>query len=672
MPVNRRQFLQISTSGLAATGFGSGLTTNWWGLDPDVVHDPGSDGDKVVATFCEVCFWKCGLLAHVKDGKVTKLEGNPAHPLSNGRLCPRGTGGTGLLYDPDRLKTPLIRRDKGGKQEFEAVSWDEALSYIADKLKRLADEHGPESLAFFKHGFGASWFKHLFHAYDTPNISHPSYAQCRGARSTGWGLTYGTSVGSPEATDIRNARVLTLIGSHLGENMHNTQVQDFAAAVEKGADIIVVDPRYSTAAGKARHWLPIKPGTDIALILAWIHVLLKEGLYDRDYIAKYATGLAELKAHVAQKTPAWAYVQTGIRPELIVETARLMAGARPAALVHPGRRSAWYGNDTQRVRAVGILNALLGTWGREGGFWLSASESVSAYKGYPPYHEPEPKPEEGGETVAEHQAPGPVDTPRGVVYPFAGSLLSHGQRDASIPGTSDYDIKAWFVYGTNLIQSLPQREKTVEALQNLDLCVVVDVMPTEITGYADVVLPECTYLERFDDLHTPSWREPYIALRQPVIEPLYDSKPGWWIARELARHMGLERFFPWKTPEEYLQNRLQQDGLELAELQRSGVIRGERKPIYIEEGLEPSFGTPSGKIELHSPRWPRRGCAPSPTTSPPKNPHRGTSACCSAARPCRASGAPQTTARSANSFPRTWSGSTRGSLMSWASPTARR
>jgi thiosulfate reductase/polysulfide reductase chain A len=242
MPLHRRRFIQLSTAGVGAATVGSGLATNLWGLAPDVVNDPQTEGDRVVPTFCEICFWKCGVNAHVKDGRVTKIVGNPEHPLSKGRLCPRGTGGAGLLYDPDRIKQPLVRRQKRGDDVFEPVSWDAALNEVATKLETVKARYGPEAVALFSHGCGGGWFKPLMKDFGTPNIAQPSYAQCRGSREAAFELTFGSGVGSPESTDMANSRVITLIGSHLGENMHNTQVQDFAEAVDRGAQLIVVDP----------------------------------------------------------------------------------------------------------------------------------------------------------------------------------------------------------------------------------------------------------------------------------------------------------------------------------------------------------------------------------------------------------------------------------------------
>ena len=142
----------------------------------------------------------------------------------------------------------------------------------------------------FNHGAGASWFTHLFQAYGTANIGAPSFAQCRGPRDVAFELTFGSDPGSPEVLDLARSDCVVLIGSHLGENMHNTQVQDFADCVARGADLIVVDPRFSVAASKARTWMPIRPGTDTALLLAWIHVIISEGRYQRDYVEKYTRG----------------------------------------------------------------------------------------------------------------------------------------------------------------------------------------------------------------------------------------------------------------------------------------------------------------------------------------------------------------------------------------------
>jgi len=370
---------------------------------------------------------------------------------------------------------------------------------------------------------------------------------------------------------------------------------------------VVVDPRFSVAAGKARHWLPIKPGTDLALLLAWMHVIVGEGLYDREYVDKYSIGLDRLREHLVDKTPQWAYAATTIPPERIVETARFIAGARPASLIHPGRHVTWYGDDSQRSRAIAMVNALLGSWGRRGGFYFPARMEIPKY----PYtkYGVEPRP--------------PADAPKGTVYPFADELLASGVCEASIPGTAAYDIKGWIVYGTNLIQALPEPEKVRRAIQALESIVAVEVLPSETAGWADVVLPEAVYLERCDEVDAPPYRVPYLAIRQPVVEPYADSKPGWWIAKEIAKRIGLDDYFPWKDSIEYAMQRVHAAGLDCDELRRTGVVVGKPQAVTIEDGIEPTFPTPSGKIELYSERLAAAGLDPMPEYTPPEEPPPG-------------------------------------------------
>ncbi len=595
--MKRREFIRIGSGVAGATMLG-GVTTDWFGLYANPLPDPDTNGDRVVPSFCELCFWKCGILAHVKNGRVTKIKGNPRDPLSRGHLCPRGAGGTGLLYDPDRLKKPMIRVDSRGSQRFEEVSWDAALNEVAENFERIKGLYGASALALFSHGYGGNWMKHLFKAYGSQNIAAPSYAQCRGPREVGFDLTFGSGVGSPEVTDMANSRCIVLIGSHLGENMHNTQVQDFAEALRNGAEVIAVDPRFSVAASKAKYWLPIKPGTDLALLLAWMNVIIREGMYDRGYIERYAYGFEQLQAHVEPYTPEWAFPRTGIEPDIIRRTARTMAAARPATLIHPGRRVTWYGNDTQRSRAIAILNALMGSWGRKGGFFIPSQVELPAYP-YPGYSE------------LEDLAP---DRPEPSAYPLGDQVLAQGVCEATIPGVrGDSEIKGWMVYGSNLPTTLPNPDQTYRAIQELEFLVTVDVLPAEIVGWSDVVLPEATYLERCDELLTPYYKQPYIAVRQEVVPPMYESKPGWWMARELAGRLGLNDFFPWEHSMEYARARLHETDHQCEVLQRDGVILGESGPLYYEDGAVPEFYTESGRIELYSQKLASNGFDPMPT-----------------------------------------------------------
>ena len=609
MKTNRRKFIKISSLGAGSLAMAKPVL-GW--MPSFLENDKPIDDSKAnrYPTYCEICFWKCAGWTYTnKEGKIWKITGNDNDLHSNGRFCPRGTGGVGMYYDNDRLKTPLIRVNRRGEEKFRKATWDEALDYIAEKMKKIAIKYGPESLVLFTHGSGGKFLGHLVKAYGSTNITAPSYAQCRGPREVAFYTTYGSGLGSPEPTDIRDTNCLVLIGSHIGENMHNGQVQEMSEAIDKGATIITVDPRFSTAASKSKYWLPIKPATDLALLLAWIHVLIYENKYDKKYIDKYAFGFEDLKKHVEHMTPEWAYGITTIKPDIIRKTAHEMANASPSVIIHPGRHVTWYGDDTQRLRAVAILNALLGSWGKRGGFYLPEKFHLPKF--------PHPK------------YPTPKRTWRDAFpdkYNLAASTIASGICDATIPSAErDWAYKAWIVNGTNLIETLPNRQTTLDAIDSLELFVAIDTMPMEITGYADVVLPECTYLERYDMIRAAQHRVPQIALRMPAAEPRWDSKPDWWIAKELGKKLGLDDYFKYDNIEEVLDWQLQKVGSSLEEMKKIGVKTFERSEggLFIEDGEDFEFNTPTGKIELYSTLIEDEGFDPMPIYTAHPEPDEG-------------------------------------------------
>ncbi len=607
---NRRQFIKLSVMGAGALALSSGSYGAIKLLSsPDEVKKLKVDL-KRTPTYCEVCFWKCaGWVYKTSEGKIWKIVGNDEDQHCNGRFCPRGTGGVGMYYDEDRLKTPLIRVSERGKQVFREASWDEALDFVSGKMEEISSKYGAESLALFTHGSGSTYFTNLFKAFGSSNIAEPSYAQCRGPRDEAFFATFGEEVYSPEITDIRDTKCLVLIGSHIGENMHNGQIQEMSDAIDKGVTIITVDPRFSTAAGKSKFWLPIKPSTDIALLLAWVHEIIYKDYYDKKYVEKYCSGFDRLKEHVRDFTPEWAYGITTIKPDLIRKTAKEMSNASPAVIIHPGRHVTWYGDDTQRMRAIAILNALLGSWGRRGGFYRPAKYDVPSAK-IPKY--PEPK------KTWMDAFPGK--------FPIASSPVSNAIIDASIPENKPgFLIKGWFINGTNLISSIPDQANTLKAIQNLDLIVAVDTMPMEITGWSDVILPECTYLERYDMLRISPHRKPAIALRMPAAEPKNSTRSGYDIARGLAVKLGLEAYFPFEKQEELLDWQLKQFGSSLEEMERVGVKTFEREAddLYFTENENIVFSTDSGKIELYSKSFEQAGFDPLPKYVAHEEPSEG-------------------------------------------------
>jgi len=602
MRMARRTFLGAAVGtaagGLAAPGRASalGLARVAEALPPE----------REVATFCELCFWNCGVVAKVRKNRALKLEGHPDYPNARGKLCGRGQAGAASAVDPDRLKYPMIRVGERGEGRFRRAGWGEAYRLVAEGFARIKARYGPQALALFHHGSGGPLLRTMMVAYGSPNHAGPSYAQCKGARNVGYALTFGEKLPSPEPLDFDETRCMVLFGSHLGENAHNSQVQDLVKARARGASLVVLDPRFSTIAQKATLWLPVKPGSDTAVILAWLHLLVKEGTYDLRFVQARTFGFAELARHVEPLTPQWAERQSGVPADRIVEAYRLMARAMPAVAIHPGRHTSWYGEaDTHRARAQAILTALLGAWWRPGGIFRWEKATVPDFPG-PDFP----------------NLPKDVDRAAGR-FPFAQEVTTNGIREATRTG-APYPVKGWFVHGTNLIQSMPAVHETIEAIRTLDLLVVCDVLPTEITDWADVILPEDTYLERHDDLSLGAGKRPYVGLRQPAVSSPWDTRPAWRIAKELGQELGVGDFFAFATFEEYLSTRLAGAGMSLAALQKTGIhFPSRRTPLYLADAEEFRFHTPSGKIELYSGQLADAGLAPLPVHQPPPEPAAG-------------------------------------------------
>jgi len=631
LQITRRNFLKSSLLSALALGLSScslqpvvsemqrwGISLPWY-----------RQGDiKVSYNYCDMCPWRCGVVVHSVAGRVYKIDGNPVDPKSRGKLCARGQAGPSFMYDPDRLRAPMIRTGERGEGKFKEVTWPEALDYTAEKLRAVGQAFGPEAVAVFGHTSGDFWFTDYFaQAWGTPNAAKPSSSLCTSPREEAAKLTYGLAVGGHEPVDWDGINCIVLIGSHIGEDSRNTVMQDFANAWARGAKVIVVDPRFSTVAAKADYWLPIKPGTDTALLLAWINVLINEERYDRAFVAEWTHGFDELARHVADYTPEWAAGITDLSPELIRTTARVMAEQLPRAAIVPGRHVTWYGNDTQRMRAVYIINALLGAYGRPGGIYFSKSPYIEAYP-----HPPFAVTGSSGGCSAE---PGQESD----LLPLgpSGKARADGARSKFLRGPTamqeliepmlsgdPYPIKALIAYGVNVLNTIPNPQRTIEAFKKLDFILAIDVLPQEHIAWADVVFPEATSLERYDELWTVPHKTPYIAMREPAVEPLYETKPAWWMARELGLRLGLDPYFRWQTAEEYLNARLVSIGSSLDKLrQTQGVLVQEGKP-YLEDYPDQSpFATASGKIELYSPELAKAGFDPLPVYEPVEAPPAG-------------------------------------------------
>lgn len=628
LDITRRKFIGSTAAGVAGvSALRSPSRSELLAAYPDPAWFASGEV-AVTYNFCDMCPWKCGIKVSSLNGEVIKIDGNTADPKSRGKLCARGQGGVSFLNDPDRLKTPLIRTGERGEGKFREATWQEALDYAAEQLESLRDTHGEEALAVFGHTTGDTWWAEYFaQAWGTPNAAKPSSAICLSPRDEASLLTLGFAAGGHEPVDWDSIEAVGFIGSHVGEDARNTVMQDFAAARNRGARIVVVDPRLSTAASKADIWLPIKPGTDTALLLAWINVLISEGLYDAEYVAEWANGFDALASEVAQYTLAWASEITELPEQDIRDAAVMMAEASPRAAIMPGRHVTWYGNDAQRMRAVFIFNALLGAYGREGGMYFNKAPFLDSYS-HPPFKvtgsaggcSAEPG-EESDELPL-----GPTGKARadGVRERFLRGPTSMPELIEPMISGDPYRIAGLIVYGVNMLHSIPNPERTIEALKALDFVLAIDVLPQEHIAWADVVLPEATFLERYDDLSAVSHKTPFIQMREPAIKPMYDTMPGWAISRELGIRVGLGAWYRWETVEEYLDSRLRSVGSSLEKMHEAGgVIVQEGKPYFADYEDESPFHTSTGKIEFFSAELEEAGLDPIPTYEPVDEPPDG-------------------------------------------------
>ena len=634
LQITRRQFLKAGAAtgaGGAAAASGLGGAQAFAATSEDAWYRQG----EIETTFnvCDMCPWHCGIIVHTVDGEVRKIDGNPNDPKARGQLCPRGQGGVSFMNDPDRLQAPMVRTGERGEGKFQEVSWEQALDLIAQELNKIKERSGPEALAVFGHNAGDWWWAdHFAQAWGTPNAAKPSSALCVSPREEAAELTFGFPIGGYEPVDWANLETVVLIGTHIGEDARNTKMQDLAELHGRGGQIIVVDPRFSSAATKADHWLPIKPGTDTALLLAWMHVFIDEDIYNHRFIENWTTGFEQLAEHVADKTPEWAAEITDLSAEQIRESARAMAETAPQTVIVPGRHVSWYGNDTQRMRAVYMLNVVMGAYGCEGCLHFNEQPYLDDYS-LPPYQvegaaggcAADPDDDDDGELLGE-LADGPTGKTRadGVQERFLRGPVALQELIEPMISGEPYRIEGLICYATNLLHSVPKTERTIEALKELELFVAIDVLPMEHIAYADIVLPEATYLERYDDLYALAHKTPYIALREPAVEPMYDTRPGWWIAKELGERVGLEQYFPWDDIEEYLNTRLRSVGSDLDDLRsRGGIIVQEGRPFFEDFEGESPFTTPSGKVELYCDRLAEHGQDPVPEFEPVEEPPEG-------------------------------------------------
>ncbi len=509
--ISRRRFLQGSVALSIVGGTSAGISTLF-------AQDSKEKSVKTteVATLCEMCVNKCAALAKVESGRVTKLDPNPLFPKSKNMLCARGDAGIHALYDPDRLKYPVIRIGKKGEGKFKRVTWKEAYEAIlhgTEHFKGLGQlvEEEKDNRSTIAYCAGEGMGEHTFKRFmsdkfgSTNFVNHSSI--CLQTTISGYALT----IGGYGKADMENANYVIMAGANRAEAILTPDTMDmFKRTRGRGLKLIVVDPRYTNTAQQADKWLGIKVGTDLAFVLALTYVVISEVLYNKEFIRKNVSGFKKYKKHILNNhyTPEWAEKITGISAETIRTIARDFMAHAPHAIYYQGRRTAWSRQDFQLRRAQAIFTALGGGIDVKGGIVFGRRLSLGSHHVTLPFYA---------------NVKSRIDKTEAAFVGPNGTWI--GMRNMIIEGRSPYPVRGMFIYKQNPMLCVPNVHKTKQLLEKMELVVTIDTMPSDTVMMSDVVLPECTYLEREDPVKSFAGVQPAIVLRNKVIDPLYESKP---------------------------------------------------------------------------------------------------------------------------------------------------
>ena len=556
-----------------------------------------------ILTDCTLCYHSCGCKVSVEDGKAFKIEGLESHPVNGGKLCPKGENALENIYSPDRLKYPM-KRVNGS---FTRISWDQALDEIAEKMNALKEKFGPQVLGVFSGSIGvenlemAGLAQRFRAAFKSPNFFSVE-SVCYRMRIRTRQITFGKY-----PTEEFDSNLYILWG-------HNPDASDFPLKISlernlaKGAKLVVIDPKRIPLADRSDMYMHIRPGTDGALALALINVIINEKLYDKDYIDQYTVGFDKLVPHIQKYTPEWAEEITWVPADQTRKLARLFAGTKGASIYQGTCTQDQSANGTQNSRAFSILQVITGNINVPGG-WVISPRLAFGNLGL----------ETEGTPLGAKEYP--------LFFEVWGRKSPYGVV-TMVPENIPDKLKAFLVVGGNPLVSMADTNAFTEAFQKLDLLVVHDLFMTETAKLANYVLPACSHLEKWGVAYTYNVCHclPYLMLRKKCIEPLYESWSEWKLFTELAKRLGLGDLFPWKTEEELVTYELGPSGLSFDYLlnEKPGGDFYRQK----EYGAKANqFSTPSKKIEIYSSALETVGFDPLPVfLAPERGPERANKA----------------------------------------------
>jgi anaerobic selenocysteine-containing dehydrogenase len=563
----------------------------------EIAMNERSDGAQVIKSVCMLCFMVCGIDAYVDKGKLIRVSGMKDHAATRGTLCPRGLHLPEYVYSPERLRHPMMRERNGS---LKRVTWEEALGVIAERLAAIKEQYGARAVAVSVGSIGAeniliSAFAQRWRAaFGTPNFFSIE-GHCFRTRIMARLFTFGTY----PLSDPDKAECVVLWG-------HNPDASEppVAARLHKRADqglkIIAIDPRRTPLAKRGIH-VPIRPGTDAALALGMMNVIIREGLHDREFIEKYSTGFDRLMQHVKLYPPEKVSRICGVSTERIYAISRIFAKAKGACIEQGINSLDQHINGFQNSRALAILQAITGNYNRPGAWCVNPFTRLTDLR----------LPVEGKPLGAEEFP---------IFRSFWGMTAPYGQQmvlpDAILNG-KPYPIRALIVSAGNPAAAWPEAQKVKEAFRKLDLLVVSDIFMSETAKLAHIILPVCSSVETLGLAHNYGLTMgiPFAMLNKKLIEPVGESKPDWWIFSQLGRKMGYGEHFPWESDEEVVEHMLGPSGMTLKQLlvdHPGGIMFGSRS-----YEMPQKIKTPSGKIEIYSQTLAESGYDPIPVHREP-------------------------------------------------------
>lgn len=565
-----------------------------------------NDGnEKIVRSVCRVCHGGCGVFVHVKDGRVVSVKGDPDSPMNRGWMCVKGIKSPDIANHPDRLKYPLKRRKGRGEGQWQRLSWDDALNEIAGRIEEIKKESGPESIAVGQ-GTGRHHYMHVVrfaNALGTPNWYEPGLAQCFIPRITVSNLTYGGLVVGDYYGEVPPKCILFWGHNPLVSGPDGEIAPSVKRALDTGCAAIAVDPRRSETAKKCAQWLAVRPGTDAALALAMINVIIAEGIYDSEFVEKWTAGFEELENHVAPFTPRWAEAITDVPAQSITDAARTYATNKPAILEW-GLGIEQNTNSLQTVRALAILRAITGNLDAPGGDILG----MNIIRSYP--------------TLKDKLPEGALKKRLGAEeFKLLGGWRAF-MPSAHIPALframregDPYRVRALLIFGNNALTSVANSKEVYESIKQLDLLTVTDLFMTPTAAHADYVLPAAFWTEVDQAIGYPLVVENMVMAQQKTTAH-HEAMQDEWIMNELSKRLGLPGSED--TIEDVINHQLEPLGIDFEELKKKAVVF---PPHEYRRYEKQGFRTPSRKVELYSKTLQRMGYDALPTfKEPPEGP----------------------------------------------------